>query len=140
MKYRKTSMLTPAKKKFAHIYAQTDNASEAVRQAYPHLTNRNTIKDKGHRLLTNTHILQDIAEQKAIMDINAGKAALRIGEIIDNGAEHNSLIASKFAYEHTHGKARQKIHLNSAHVLVTYDLSGGKAGPVPQEILDQLKD
>jgi phage terminase small subunit len=138
MSYSKSN-LTPAKKKFAQTYAKTDNASEAVRVAFPHLTNQNTIKDKGHRLLTNTYVLQDIGKQKERMEAVAGKAVKRIERLIDSGREHSALQASIFAYEQVHGKAKQKIEQSSSHVIVSYDLSGGNAPPIPQEVLDQLK-
>lgn len=137
------SKLTPAKKRFAQVYAETDNASEAVRQAYPHLvknSTKNYIKEKGKRLVTNGYVLLEIEKQKEVMEVIAGKAVQRLEEIIDNGKEHNALTASMYAYDQVHGKATQRIHQSGTHVYVTYDLSGGKAGPVPQEILDQLAD
>lgn len=139
MKYKKTSSLTPAKKKFAQIYAETDNASEAVRAAYPAMNNSNSIRNKGYRLLTNAHVLADINKQKERMQIVSAKAVERIESIIDNGKEHNALQASVFAYEQVHGKSRQRIEQSSSYVLVTYDLSGGEAPPVPKDILKELE-
>lgn len=141
-KYSKTRQLTAAKKKFAHVYAQTDNASEAVRQAYPHLVKNSTpgyIKEKGKRLVTNGYVLLEIEKQKELMNVAAGKAVQRITDIIESGNERNALNASVFAYEQAHGKAKKSVESKSAHVYVTYDLSGGNAPPIPQEILDQLK-
>lgn len=141
-KYRK-SKLTPAKKKFAHVYAQTDNASEAVRQAYPQLAKSSTanyIKEKGKRLVTNGYVLLEIEKQKELMDVVAGKAVQRIESIIDNGKEHNALTASMYAYDQVHGKATQSIKQSGKHVFITIDLTGGEGGPVPQDILDQLAD
>ncbi|MBL8030899.1 MAG: hypothetical protein JNK33_01050 [Candidatus Doudnabacteria bacterium] len=141
-KYSK-SKLTPAKKKFAQVFARTDNAAEAVRQAYPHLAKNSTqnyIKEKGKRLVTNGYVLLEIEKQKELMEVVAGKAIQRIEEIIDNGKEHNALTASMYAYDQVHGKATQRIQQSGSYVYVTYDLSGGNAEPVPQEILDQLAD
>jgi len=141
-KYSK-SKLTPAKKRFAQVYAQTDNAAEAVRQAYPHLAKNSTqnyIKEKGKRLVTNGYVLLEIEKQKELMEVVAGKAVQRIEDIIDNGKEHNALTASMYAYDQAHGKSKQRIQQSGAYVYVTYDLSGGNAEPVPQEILDQLAD
>lgn len=59
---------------------------------------------------------------------------------MDFGQEHNALEAAKFTYEQIHGKARQRVEVEGRFVTVTYDLSGGKGGEVPQEIIDQLKD
>ncbi len=140
--YRKTR-LTPAKKRFAQVYAQTDNASEAVRQAYPDLANNSsqkTIQNKGSRLLSNAIVLRDIERQKEQMEVIAGKAVQRLENIIDKGKEHNALAASMYAYDQVHGKATQRIQQSGSYVYVTYDLSGGNAEPVPQEILDQLAD
>lgn len=137
------SQLTPAKKKFAQVYAQTDNASEAVRQAYPNLaknSSQKTIQNKGSRLLSNAIVLRDIERQKEQMEAIAGKAVQRLENIIDNGKEHNALTASMYAYDQVHGRATQRVHQTGSHVFVTYDLSGGKAEPIPQEVLDQLAD
>ena len=139
MTYAKSN-LTPAKKKFAQVYAKTDNASEAVRVAFPHLTNPNTVKDKGYRMLTNTYVLQDIGKQKERMQKAAGMAVERIESVIQSGKEHNALTASIFAYEQVHGKAKQKIEQHSNHVFISYDLSGGNAPPIPQSVLDELAD
>lgn len=133
--------ITPAKKKFAQVYAKTDNASEAVRQAYPQLaksSSQKTIQNKGSRLLSNAIVLADIEKQKERMEAIAGKAVQRLEDIIDNGKEHNALTASMYAYDQTHGKPRQRIHQSGQFVTVVYDLSGGKAEPIPQEILDEL--
>lgn len=135
------SKLTTAKKKFAQVYAQTDNASEAVRQAYPYLaktSTKNYIKEKGKRLVTNGYVLAEIEDQKRRMDIIASKAIDRIDNIIDKGSDRNALSASMYVYDQVHGKAAQRIRHSSTHVFVTYDLSGGDAGPVPKEIMDEL--
>ena len=140
MKYSKTTDKSAAKQRFATFYSLTDNASEAVRLAYPHLKNssQKTIQNKGSRLLSNAIVLHDIQRQKERMEVVAGKAVERIEDIIDTGKDHNALTASMFAYDQVHGRATQRIHQTSAHVFVTYDLSGGQAPPVPQEVLDQL--
>lgn len=142
MKNQKTNpKLTPAKKKFAQVYAQTDNASEAVRQAFPHLaknSSQKTIQNKGSRLLSNAIVARDIEQQKKQMEAIASKAVNKIEEIIDTGNERNALTASMYTYDHVHGKATQSIRKTGSHVFISYDLSGGSAGPVPQEILDQL--
>ena len=138
--YLKSNQESAAKQRFAHFYSLTDNASEAVRLAYPHMKNssQKTIQNKGSRLLSNAIVLQDIQRQREHMEVVAGKAVQRIETIIDSGKEHNSLIASMYAYDHVHGKPTQKILSGTAHVFVSYDLSGGQAPPVPQKILDQL--
>ncbi len=139
-KYSKSTEKSAAKQRFAHFYSLTDNASEAVRLAYPHLkdSSQKTIQNKGSRLLSNAIVLHDIQKQKERMEVVASKAVERIEDIIDNGKDHNALTASMFAYDQVHGRSTQRVHQTSSHVFVSYDLSGGKAPPVPQEILDQL--
>ena len=140
--YKKTQ-LTPAKKKFAEVYAKTDNASEAVRQAYPELAKTSTpnyIKEKGKRLVTNSYVLLEIEKQKEYMEVVSAKAVKRIENIINHGKERNALTASIYAYDQVHGKPTQSIRQSGTHVYVTYDLSGGAAEPIPQEVLDQLTE
>lgn len=142
MKHYRKSKLTPAKKKFAQVYARTDNASEAVRQAYPKLVKTSTpnyIKEKGKRLVTNGYVILEVNKQKERMEIAASKAVQRIEDIIDSGTDNTALAASIYAYNQVHGKPTQRIKQDATHVFVTYDLSGGADGPVPKEILDQLK-
>ena len=141
MKYKK-SKLTPAKKKFAQVYARTDNASEAVRQAYPDLVRTSTsnyIKEKGKRLVTNGYVLAEIERQKQHMEVLAGKAVQKLEDVIDNGDNHDAVRAATYVYDQVHGKATQRVKQSSAHVFVTYDLTGGEAGPVPEEVLKQLE-
>jgi phage terminase small subunit len=139
-KYRKTSMLTPAKKKFAQVFAQTDNASEAARQAYPHLSTNGSQRQKGYELLTNTDILMEIKEQKQKLEEISSKGVRRLEQLVGSEKENIALDATKFAIEQVHGKAKQKHEHHGQYVFVTYDLSGGEAEAVPQEILDQLKE
>jgi hypothetical protein len=138
-RYRKTTS-SVAKKKFAHFYALSDNASEAVRKVYPHLRNssQKTIQNKGSRLLSNAIVLNDIQMQKERMEVVAGKAVNRIENIIDTGKDQNALTASIYAYNQVHGKPTQRIHQSGAHVFVSYDLSGGNAPPIPKDVLEQL--
>jgi len=136
--YSKSNKYSKAKQRFVEVYLRTNNASRAVRQAYPELTNPNTIKDKGYRLLTNAYIQQDIEKQKERMQVVASKALERIEKTIESGKEHNALSASFFAYEQAHGKARQRIVQSSSYVVVSYDLSGGSAPPIPQDVIDEL--
>ena len=144
--------LTPKQKAFAIAYAETDNATEAVRRAYPELAkkeaekrnggesliNTNYLRVKGSRMLTNEHVKAEIADRKAIMQANADLASQRIQTIITEGKEHNALVASIFAIEQADGKAKQVTEVKSEHVSVIYDLSGGEAGEIPADIQAQL--
>lgn len=142
MKYKR--QLTPAQKAFAIAYAETDNATEAVRQAYPHIAEKTSptssyLRVKGHDLLTNPNVQREIVDRKAIMQANADLASQRIQQIITEGKEHNALQASIFAIEQADGKAKQVTEVQSAHVSVIYDLSGGTAGEIPEDIKRQLE-
>jgi phage terminase small subunit len=134
----KTTTLTPANKKFAHHYAISNNATQAVLKAFPHITSPASAGVKGTRLLKNDRIIMEIEAQKAELEAISSRAVVRIGELVDSEKEAIALEASKFTIDHVHGKATQKMELKSQHVVLTIDLSGGEAGEVPQEVLDEL--
>lgn len=89
--------------------------------------------------MTNDNIKTEISDRKAIMDANATLGVQKIQTIIKEGKEHNALQASIFSVEQVEGKAKQSTEVISKHTFVTYDLSGGQAGEIPQEVLDQLE-
>ena len=123
--YRKTK-LSPAKKKFAQVFAETDNATEAVRQAYPELVESSSpeyLRVKAGRLITNDYIQADIAKQKERMTVIANKAVDKLEDIIENGKEHNSLQASMYSIDQVHGRATQKIESSSTHTFIGIDLT-----------------
>lgn len=136
--------LTPKQKAFAIAYAETDNATEAIRRAYPEMagkyknTTSSYLRLKGYRMLTNDNVKAEIIDRKAIMQANADLASQRIQQIITEGKEHNALTASMFAIEQADGKAKQVTEVKSEHVSVIYDLSGGEAGEIPEDIKRQL--
>ena len=61
-------------------------------------------------------------------------------KIIKEGKEHNALQAAIFSVEQADGKAVQTQTVKSEHVSVIYDLSGGKGGEIPAEVLAQLEE
>lgn len=146
MKYTK---LTPKQKAFAIAYANTDNATEAIRQAYPEAIKLNECGEevntrylslKGHRMINNDRVQAEISNRKQIMEANANLASQRIQTIITDGKEHNALMASIFAIEQADGKAKQVTEVKSEHVTVLYDLSGGAGGEIPAHIQAQLEE
>lgn len=139
--YRKTDpLLSPAYKKFAQVFAATNNASEAVRQAFPQLNlTPLSVRDKGRVLLTNTHVLAEIEEQKSAMQAVAGRAIHKLNSLVDSEKQGIALDASKFVVQQVHGKPKSQTEQRSAHVHVIYNLGGDKAPPVPKEVLDQLE-
>jgi hypothetical protein len=135
--------LTASEKKFALVLAQTGDRREAIRQSFPLLMQRssnNYLRVKAHRLLMNDNVITEVALQRERLEQLGGKSIQTLEDILDFGQEHNALEASKFVYEQIHGKATQRTEVVGKFITVTYDLSGGKAGAVPQEILDQLND
>lgn len=125
VKYSK-SQLTPAKKKFAQVFVDTDNATEAVRRAYPELaahTSDRYLALKGNRLIRNDSVKAEISNRKQVMEQNANKAALRIADLIESDKEDIALRASIFSYEQEEGKSLQKIEQTTTGVTLTIDLT-----------------
>lgn len=90
-------------------------------------------------MITNDNIKAEIANRKQVMQANATLGAQRIQKIITEGKEHNALQAAIFSVEQADGKAKQVTETASTHVHVTYDLSGGQGGEVPEHILKELE-
>lgn len=135
--------LKESEKTFALVYAKTGDRVEAIRQAFPLLmlrSSNNYMRVKAHRLLMNDNVALEVEQQAERLRQIGGKSVQVLEDLMDFGQEHNALEASKFVYEQIHGKATQRTEVVGKFVTVVYDLSGGKAGAVPQEVLDQLKD
>jgi phage terminase small subunit len=140
--YSKTATLTPAQKKFAQVYAVTDNATEAVRQAYPKLAGKSTqpsLSVKGHRMLRKVNVMNEIVSQKQQLEAIATKAVDRIDKLVSSDDEDIAFKSSKFAIEQVHGKATQKIESKSAHVSVIYNLGGSSAPEIPADIRKKIE-
>jgi phage terminase small subunit len=123
--YRKTE-LTPAKKKFAQVVAQTDNATEAVRQAYPDMARTTTpevLRNKASRLLTNANVSKEIEYQKNKLEQLASKAVDRVEQLIQSD---NEAVATQNIWrtiEQVQGKATQRIEQHTTGVQFSIDLS-----------------
>jgi hypothetical protein len=128
---RKVTTLTPAKAKFAQVYATTDNATEAVRQAYPieaaKLT-KGSLHNKAFRLLSNDAVKNEILYQQNRMQQLASKAVDKIEDTMDGENEDLVFKASKFVYEQTHGQATKKVEKTVRTVEVKLDLTGVRIG------------
>lgn len=125
MKYSKSD-LTPAKKKFAQVFSETDNATEAVRQAYPLLAQTSSDKYltlKGNRLISNDSVSAEIEQRRQVMAINANKAAKRIQGLIDSDKEEIALKASIFSYEQEEGRAVQHVQQSTTGITINLDLT-----------------
>lgn len=137
----KTRELTPAQKRFAHAFAGSNNATKATREAFPLLksSTRQSLAVKGHRMLNNVNVLNEIQDQKARLAVIASKAVNKIGQLVDSDKEGIALDASKYAIDQSLGKATVKIEQKSAHVQVIYNLGGSDAPPIPKEIQEKLQ-
>ncbi len=109
--YKKTATLTPAKKKFAVVYAKTDNGTEAIRQAFPDTAAQSSptyVSLKANRLIRNAEVSKEIAHQKQKIEYMATKALNRIDELVTSDDEQVAGQNSRWIYEQVHGKAVQK--------------------------------
>lgn len=108
MTYRKSG-LTPAKKKFSEVYAKTDNAVQAVKEAYPDSKLTYDSKaNKGYRLLKNAQISAEVENQKRRMELIASRAVNKISDLIESDNEQIATQNSWKAYEQVHGKPLSK--------------------------------
>ena len=101
-------MLTPAKKKFSEVYAKTDNATEAVRQAFPEVSSNEVARVKAHRLLTNDNVSAEVEYQKNKLEILASKAVNRVEQLIESDNEAIATTNAWKTIEQVQGKAMQK--------------------------------
>lgn len=125
MTYKK-SELTPAKQKFAHVYAKTDNATEAVRQAYPKLMSNSSEKYltlKGHRLIANDNVSVEIEYQKNKLERLASKAVNRVEKLIDSADEKVATTNAWKTIEQVQGTATRRIEATTTGVTLNLDLT-----------------
>jgi phage terminase small subunit len=100
------STLTPAKKKFAEVYAKTDNATKAVQTAFKENNySPEVARVKGSRLLTNDNVSNEIEAQKLKMEKIANKAVERIAQLTESDNEQIATTNAWKVYEQVHGKA-----------------------------------
>lgn len=131
---------------FSRLVAKGFTPTTAYRKAFPTSINQayGTIRNKASALMTKHDIVTEVATARETTARLARLAEDRIEQIltVDDSQRKGNKVAdvAMFMYEQANGKATQKTIVEGKHVLVTYDLSGGKGGEVPQEILDQLED
>lgn len=138
--------LTAEEITFCNLVAKGISGVTAYRKAFPHKKDLkyNTIRVYASELLAKTNILTEVATSRERQARMARLAEERIEDILINDLSDvkGSKVAdvAMFMYEQANGKATQKVEHQGVFVNVQYDLSGGSAGAVPQEILDQLED
>ncbi len=131
---------------FSRLVAKGMSYTQAYRKAFPLQAKYTyaTIRKKASELATNSNIQTEVATVKERTAHLARIAEDRIEDILinDSSTAKGNKVAdvAMFMYEQANGKATQRIQTENKHIVVTYDLSGGKGGEVPQEILDQLQE
>lgn len=138
--------LTAEELNFTRLVAKGISATTAYRQSFPKAKDQayGTVRNKAFALMANNYIVTEVATVKERTAHLVRIAEDRIEDILlnDNSQAKGNKVAdvAMFMYEQANGKATQRIQTENKHIVVTYDLSGGKGGEVPQEILDQLAD
>lgn len=131
---------------FSRLIAKGLTPTQAYRKAFNKAKNLayGTVRNYASQLMTKPDILSEVATSKETQARLARLAEDRIEDILinDSSTTKGNKVAdvAMFMYEQANGKATQKVVTEGKHIVVTYDLSGGKGGEVPQEILDQLKE
>jgi hypothetical protein len=131
---------------FSKLVAKGYTPTQAYRKAFDKAKNLayGTVRNYASQLMTKNNILSEVATSKNTASRLARLAEDRIEQILieDDSQRKGNKVAdvAMFMYEQANGKAVQKTVVEGKHILVTYDLSGGQAGEVPKEVLDQLED
>ena len=135
--------LTAEEIRYSHLLAKGYAKNKAYRQAFPLQAKQSYdhIRRKAIALAEKPKIITEVATTKQRQARLARLAEDRLEEILTE-VKAGKVVGdvAMFLYDHTNGKAVQKAEIKGLHVNVTYDLSGGEAGEVPKEILDQLAD
>lgn len=131
---------------FARLVAKGVSGTTAYKRAFPekkHLT-YDTRRVYASKLLAKHDISTEVQTSKIRQARLARLAEERLEQILitDNSSDKGSKVAEvgMFMYEQANGKAVQKLEHKGVFVSVNYNLAGGEAGEVPQEVLDQLAE
>lgn len=116
------------------------NGTEVALQTY-NTTNRGSANQISHRNLNNPLIQvilsgADNEAQESILKVMRTSTGLRK----DSRHAEVALKAAQDVQDRLHGKAKQQIDIQSTMLNITLDLTGGNAGPVPKEILEELEE
>jgi len=128
---------------FSRLVASGYSLTQAYKKAFPdsELLKVETIRNNASKLMMNNGIALEVSSTKQRQSLLVRLAEDQLEGTLTEGKNNKTTNdVAMFMYEQGNGKATQKTVIEGKHVLVTYDLSGGKAGAVPQEILDQLAD
>ena len=141
MKNTNNKDLTAEEIKYTRLLAKGVPKTTAYRQAFPLQAKQSYdhVRRKAIALAEKPVIVSEVATTIERQARLARLAETRIEEFLTE-VKPNRTVAdvAMFMYDHANGKATIKAEIKSAHVSVTYDLSGGAAGDVPPEVLAQL--
>lgn len=129
--------LTPARQRFVDEYIATDNATEAVRRAFPELAKNADIvgnKDrykalrvKATRLLANDSVNNAIEAQRAKLERLSHKAIKRVEQLITSDNEQVATVNSWNTIRQVLGNPTQQVEAKSTAIRLNIDLSGKQA-------------
>lgn len=132
--------------KFTRLVSQGVSLTTAYRQAFPHKNklSYDTIRRYASELYAKDYIKSEVETSREKQATLARLAEDRIEQILitDDSEAKGSKVAevAMFMYDHANGKATQRIESKQAHVVVTYNLGGSEAPPIPDEVLAQLNN
>lgn len=137
------SDLTAQEIAFTRLVANGFSMSSAYRKAFPRAKelSYDYVRNKASELMAKTEIKTEVQTTRETQARLARLAEDRLHETLSEGKTGSRVVndVAMFMYDHANGKATIKAEIKSAHVSVTYDLSGGQAGDVPPEVLAQLQ-
>ena len=121
------------------------SATQAVKETYNVSTNHSA-EVIANENLSKPEIMRYLQEnaitaENTLIDVmnysnKYGKQGGHVGAAYANVAK----TSADSILDRVHGKARQVLDVNSKHISITLDLTGGNAGEIPQSVLDQLSE
>lgn len=141
-----TVSLTAEQLIFSRLVAKGYSYTTAYRKAFPLKAKLSYghIRVLAHELATNANIITEVETTKQRTAQLVRLAEDRLEDILVNDDTNfkGSRVAdvAMFMYDHGNGKATQKVEHQGVFVNVQYDLSGGNAPAIPQDVLDALED
>ena len=135
--------LTAEQIAFTRYVAQGYPLTTSYRKAFPakKALKYDTIRNNAYKLMTEKEIATEVETAKATRARLARLAEDRIEEQLTDGKPGKvTSDVAMFMYNHTNGTPVQRQQIQAQFVSVQMDLSGGEAGDVPLEVLEQLKD
>ena len=130
---------------FSRLVAKGISPTTAYRRSFPKAKDQayGTVRNKAYALMANNDIVTEVATVKERSAYLVRIAEDRIEDILlnDNSQAKGNKVAevAMFMYDHANGKATQRIEQTGKFVTVNMNLAGSNE-PIPNEIIEQLKD